>query len=1249
MTADASRYPPADGISGQGGKGGGGRHLPSVFEFGDSVSSSGTAQVLLLLSAGPVAGLANGEASVFFDDVPLRDADGEPSVEGVKLDVTTGGTDEDPPGLPGFNANARTISLRRPLRANHPHVLSDADADAARLTLRFPRGLLLRDQAVLSGTAVRFTIDIWQAGTWHEVLDKTIDQKVTGLFELQYEVHLPRQGRVKKLRVTRKTKDSIAANLVNEVELAAVTWLRWDVLGYDGMATAAITLDARAFGGRPPRIGFDLKGRILRVPSNYDPVQRRYDGMWDGRFVNHWSDNPAWVIYDILVDPQWGLGLPADSIDRYDLYAVARYCDEMVTPPDGSPEPRFTCNMILRQRQRASQLLAEICAGIHVLFFWSGGRLRFRADKPEDALTIVTNANVIDGEFVYQGPGRTAEFSHAMVTFRNQMLGGQTGIETAVDDDAMQRFGFRPREVLLVGCSRRSEAQRHARWLVETARSQRRAVSYRASLDHFADQPVRPGDLVMIADEKRLVNATDKRAATSVITAMEKDDFGNLIRFHGDLPDALMRASTTDLRLRYEDEDGSIALSRVTPEEMTEPETESGWRLRLEMSAPAPRKYSPMVLCPVDAAQPELYRVISVREVGDAVVEIGAVHHDPEKFARIDGGQSLPDPVVSALPDIAAPLATMAGLTVVEAERRSYGGLRHETHLSWQDSAEVRGNGPDRRVAGWQITATGPNASRLVISSPVRQAILTDLAPGDWEFAIRPVSWTGTMGPQRADTHRIHGRPATPDRPPIPDARSVPLGVDLGWASLDADHIRHYEIWQGANRHDANFSKIGVTTANQFIINGLTAGQFYRFKIRARHINGGMSGFSDIVRGRAGTALVGPPGPEGPQGTAGERGRDGINGRDGRNGIDGQDGRDGNDGRDGRDGTQILTIRFDGNQWSDDQANAALAARRDGRTGRLAGDSVTLLNTAVGFAETRIWDGAEWLPAGEQINGKSLIRNTVTAPALLLDEVSLRGNAASGALEVGRLVAPVITLPTEIGGRFQTFMADREVTAHKYVNYAKSYAVFGPLITERDAFSEALGVRGQPVYLPFDRVGDDADHHVNSNFNRFYFKNPKFRLDYHYDMILLRPAGNFVLRVEPRVRLLSGKNARQRRVLSGPQTRATNAVRPTYGDGPFIGGDVSSSLYRRHMAGRGRLKTSHKVATLPRGSDVRTGHTERFSQSFEWRFRIDETLALTDEPLYLELSFAVSTHNLSTRGLTQALLRNATFTASTLT
>jgi len=172
---------------------------------------------------------------------------------------------------------------------------------------------------------------------------------------------------------------------------------------------------------------------------------------------------------------------------------------------------------------------------------------------------------------------------------------------------------------------------------------------------------------------------------------------------------------------------------------------------------------------------------------------------------------------------------------------------------------------------------------------------------------------------------------------------------------------------------------------------------------------------------------------------------------------------------------------------------------------------------------------------------------------------------------------------------------------------------------------------------------------VNSNFNRVFFKKPKFRLDYHYDMILLRPARNFILRVEPRVRLLSGKNSRRRRLLSGPQSRATHAVRPPYGDGPFYGSEALSSLYRRHFAGGGRLKTSHKVATLPRGTDVRLGHTELFSQSFEWRFRVDETLALTDEPLYVELSFGVSTHNLSTRSLTQTLLRNATFTGSTLT
>jgi len=1304
-------------VHGRGGKGRSAPTLPRIYEYGDSAVSSGAAQLLFLLSAGPVAGLADGEASVFFDDIPLRDADGQRTIDGVALDVTDGQTDQDPPALPGFNATARTITLGRPLKANKPRQLADASADAARLTLRFPRGLLRRDRSVLTGAAVRLTIELWQNGRWVEAADRTIDQKVTGVFEFQYEVHLPAGSASRRLRITRITPDSTDSNLVNDLELAAVTWLRWDRLSYDGMATAAMTLSAADFGGRPPQISFDLKGRILRLPANYDPKTRHYDGVWDGSFVEGWSDNPAWVIYDILVDPHWGLGLPAASIDRYDLYAIARWCDEPVTPPAGAgpaagkPEPRFTCSMVLRQRQRASRLLAEICAGIHVLFFWSGGRLRFRADQSSDPATLVTNANVINGEFVYQGPGRAAEISHAMVTFRDHALGGQIGVEAAVDDRALRRFGYRPHEVFLAGCTRRSEARRHAVWLLETARSQRRAVSYRAGLDHFADNPVRPGDVVMIADERRLAPSgrrVGQRISARIKGHQRRRLSGRLPmrRFILDCsrPAAWDKITAERMWVRYEATDGTIALAPVWESK----NLKYGWGIYISIHAVLPRDNSPILINaafrdPDDLEDPPQYRVVSVREMDDGVVEIGAVHHDPDKYARIDAGIAPAGPPRLPTPDFALPLATAAGLTVTESEQRHYGSLRHAVHLSWQDSSEAAGAGIDRRISGWQIDARGPDASTLSHTTAVRHLVLNDLVPGQWRFSLTPLSWAGRRGRRFTQSVTIHGLAARLAAPTALSGLAIPAGVQLAWArpdklgaeSLDPDGIIEYEIWQGANRHDAVFTRIGVTPASQFIINGLVPERFYRFRIRYRHVTGTLSPFSDSVQLRAGAVLqgpVGPPGAKGPQGVAGPPGRDGTDGppgppgakgpagvkgptgprgatgakgaaglkgpagargpagskgSPGSKGATGAKGPRGSAGPAGRDGSQILTAPTRVSSWRDAEANAALTRRR-GNARRVKGDLVTLVNHAKNFVETRLWDGRRWVAAGETLNGKGLIRRSVAAPALVLDEVSLQSNAKSGALEVGRLVAPTITLPTETGGRFQTFFADRPVTAHKFTDYRNLLVLFGPLKTDRDAFSEAYGLRGQPVLLPFDRAGDNADRTVNSQYNRFFFRNPKIRLHYQFKPSAINPAGQFVLHVEPRLRLLAGRNAAKRKVLSGPASRVTRRPLFRANLGHYGTRDESKTMRGRYFFGANTIETRVQVAMLPAGTDIRQGHTTLFTQTAEVRFRVDETTDLSDAPLYLELGFGIVTHGLPDRSVAQQLLRNVSLTASTL-
>ncbi|WP_438997581.1 TipJ family phage tail tip protein, partial [Candidatus Puniceispirillum sp.] len=405
-------------ISGRGGKSGGGGgdwQVPQVKEVADSIRSSGTARVQFLLSAGPIGGLRDGAKSIFLDDVPLQSTDGAANFEGVGWMQTHGTPDQNPVSMPGFNVVEQVQNTGWIMRAGLARVASRARVDAARLTLRFGRGLVHRRGHVITGAAVTLRIDVWHSGRWHEAVRKTVSEKQSGPFEIQMQVGFSAVDNdvstVRKFRLVRMTANSNSRDLINDVTCTSITWLTWDALRYPGMATVALSLDARGFAGRPPAISFDTKGRLLAVPRNYDPERRRYNGIWDGRFKTAWSDNPAWVIYDILTARDWGLGLPPESVDKFDLYTIARYCDAPVTGGDNNP--RFRFNAVIKTRKSAAVLMAELCAAIHVLFYWSGGRLRFRADKPTAPSILVTPANVINGDFVYHGPARQAEISHA--------------------------------------------------------------------------------------------------------------------------------------------------------------------------------------------------------------------------------------------------------------------------------------------------------------------------------------------------------------------------------------------------------------------------------------------------------------------------------------------------------------------------------------------------------------------------------------------------------------------------------------------------------------------------------------------------------------------------------------------------------------------------------------------------------------------------------------------------------------------
>ena len=1202
------------GRRGSGGKSGGYISPPRITEVPDSIRSRGTARLLCLLSAGPVGGLVDGPKSVFLDDVPLENADGSRNFDGVGFAITAGTPGQDPPPLPGFNAIESFAADGRSLRRGAPRQSSRRDADAVRLTIGFPQGLVRRTDRAITLTTVVIRFEMWVRGRWHEVHVATITHKQTGAFEIPYEMHFDRSEPLRRFRITRMTPHPTDSLTIDDCQINTLTWIRWDSLRYDGMATAALSFESEAFAGRAPRLGFHIRGRHVAVPSNYDPATRRYHGIWDGSFKTAWSDNPAWVIRDILTARDWGLALPPDSIDSADLYRIARHCDETV---DGAPRHSF--NLVLRRRGPAAVLLAELCAAIRVMFFWSGGRLRFACDAPADPVALVTPRNVVDGQFVHHGPGRAAAFSHAIVTYHDQQEDGRLAVETAVDHEALHRFGYRGHEVFLAGCGRRGEARRHANWLVETARSQRRAVSYRASLDHFADNPVRPGDIVMIVDTARdatagLVLAAGARAGDGTIPLTGLPAAG--------WKDQLSRRG--DFMARYEDDAGTVQQCRVTARWQ-----DDAVRMRLPAGAAPPQQGAPVALCRESAdSLAETWRVISVREVADAIVEIAAIHHDPDKYDRIDRGEAIrAAPQAASGVDFLAPLPAARQVRFDTVESESYGTLRRDGHLSWRFD-------PDPRIGGWRVAAFGPGETRHLATGGDGGIVLTDPGAGAWRFEIRAMGLTGRTGPVvRFDAvvgQNIGTLPAVEGLV----ATALPQAVHLAWRLPERGGVKHFEVMRAA-APEGPFSHLATTSTGEVTIPGLAVGIMLYLRVDWVHVSGARAPASAVVTALPAAVPPGQPGEPGPPGQPGEPGQPGP---------EGARGPAGQPGTPGAPGTQIVTRAVARAAWSDSAALAALADRRGGGRGAasarpVAGDMVTLANGPGNFAETRIWDGRGWVVAGEQLNGNSLIRGTVAADALALDGVSIRGDSSTGAIRIGRLVAPLITLPTQAGGRFQTHAVNRDITGPKVVHTRDKMILFGPLVTANDAFAHVHGDTDLRLVAPHDRYGDSADRATNDYFSRLFFFRPSFRFSTTYI-----PSGDgwgqFVYDAQFRLQLMHGVVSTQ----LTPFYRIPGRVRwlrmPRHRDSRRVGATLGLHTID--------YVYSHHLRPNPHDASTDRAMTARLEIDLNFRPRIKRASVLDIRPLWIKVWIEPRVHGISADRAFAEMARSMTLQGGTL-
>ena len=720
-------------IEGAGGGKGGGGSARTPREAPNTLRSTSKARIIDALCEGPIVGLADGMKSIFLDDTPLQDEGGAYNFQGVTVHTRDG--DPDQAHIAGFPAVETANDVSVEVLADTPVVrtVGNLDADAVRVTVQLP-ALTFQDKenGDLLGTFVDIAIDVRpDSGSWVQRKTDTIEGKTTSPYQRTYRIEL-NGGGPWDVRVRRLTADSDSATLRNQTYWATYTEVIDAKLQYPDTALVGLEVDAAQFGNQIPKRSYDIKGLIVRVPSNYDPATRTYSGLWDGSYKLAWSDNPAWCFLDLATSQRYGAGL--ESVDKWGLYQIAQYCDELVPNGYGEQEPRFTFNTVLSSREEAITALNTLASAFRGMTYWGANTVMPVADMPADPVKLVTPANVIDGEFEYSGTALKARHSVALVSWNDPDDNFRLQVEVVEDADAIQQLGWKQLDVTAVACTSRGQAHRLGKWMLASERAETETVTYSAGVDH-AD--VRPGDLIALSDPTTAGARLGGRIVTTGLQTLGLDQVPHSASGDDWYFDALLPS-------------GGIERREVA--------TFSGNTVTLVDPLSAEPIRGAIWLLSSQSVEPRQFRVLSVTEQESGVYQISALEHDPTKYGRIELGLDLAEPDYSLIPT--GPVVAPYNISV-ESFRYIAGGTEHQgLTISWTPS-------DDARVTNYIAEVQGPNDVkwRTAFTGSGTSFDILDASSGEWMVRVRGVTGTGTLSPWVALTTNVAGLllPIPPD------------------------------------------------------------------------------------------------------------------------------------------------------------------------------------------------------------------------------------------------------------------------------------------------------------------------------------------------------------------------------------------------------------------------------------------------------------------------------------------------------
>ncbi|EFA7397240.1 phage attachment tail tip protein J [Escherichia coli] len=718
------------------GKGGGKAHTP--VEAKDNLKSTQMMSVIDAIGEGPIEGPVKGLQSILVNKTPLTDTDGNPVIHGVTAVWRAGEQEQTPPE--GFESSGSETALGVEVTKAKPvtRTITSANIDRLRVTFGVQSLVQTTSKGDRNPTSVRLLIQLQRNGNWVTEKDVTINGKTTSQFLASVILdNLP--PRPFNIRMVRETADSTTDQLQNKTLWSSYTEIIDVKQCYPNTAIVGLQVDAEQFGGQQMTVNYHIRGRIIQVPSNYDPEKRTYSGIWDGSLKPAYSNNPAWCLWDMLTHPRYGMGkrLGAADVDKWALYAIGQYCDQTVPDGFGGTEPRMTFNAYLSQQRKAWDVLSDFCSAMRCMPVWNGQTLTFVQDRPSDVVWPYTNSDVVaDNEgvgFRYSFSALKDRHTAVEVNYTDPQNGWQTSTELVEDPEAILRYGRNLLKMDAFGCTSRGQAHRAGLWVIKTGLLETQTVDFT-----LGSQGLRhtPGDIIEICDNDYAGTMTGGRVLSI---------------------DAASRTLTLDREVTLP-ETGAATVNLING---------SGKPVSVAITAhPAPDRIQVSTLpdgvetygvwgLSLPSLRRRLFRCVSIRENTDGTFAITAVQHVPEKEAIVDNGAHF-DGDQSGTVNGVTPPAVQHLTAEVTADSGEYQVLAR-----WDTPKVVKGVSFLLR-----LTVTADDGSeRLVSTARTTETTyrFTQLALGNYRLTVRAVNAWGQQGDPASVSFRI-AAPAAPSR-----------------------------------------------------------------------------------------------------------------------------------------------------------------------------------------------------------------------------------------------------------------------------------------------------------------------------------------------------------------------------------------------------------------------------------------------------------------------------------------------------